>query len=168
MVFLAITPAGLAQALRSNDGGAITFWCGSDAISGADYAALAPASVSRFTYPLWDRQAEVLARAIETIGEHHPEATVWVERVHEPRLSGGLTASRNTFDTLPLHDATLHGVHFEWAVGRCTLHVTTTHLGQRSLVFSGVTELHIPKDQPWGPSASINAVCERMTGSFEI
>lgn len=72
------------------------------------------------------------------------------------------------FDALPLHDVTLHAVHFAWAEGRCTLHVAAGDLGERALVFSGVTELHIPKAQPWGPSVSINAARESGPNWLEV
>ena len=49
MIFLAITPTGLAQALRAaTESDAI--WCGSDAISEADYAARQWSNLSRFGY----------------------------------------------------------------------------------------------------------------------
>jgi len=54
MIFLAITPTGLAQALRAateND----AIWSGSDAISEADYAARQWPNLSRFAYSLEDR-----------------------------------------------------------------------------------------------------------------
>ncbi len=72
------------------------------------------------------------------------------------------------FNALPLHDATLHAVHFAWADGRCTMQVATVDLGEQALVFSGVTELHIPREQPWGPSVSINAVRESGPDRFEV
>ncbi|SDZ15205.1 hypothetical protein SAMN05421547_11355 [Delftia lacustris] len=76
MIFLAITPTGLAQALRAateND----AIWSGSDAISEADYAARQWPNLSRFAYSLEDRV--LIDDAVSTIEEHHPEQTVWVE-----------------------------------------------------------------------------------------
>jgi len=76
MVFLAITPTGLAQALRAaTESDAI--WCGSDAISEADYAARQGPNLSRFAYSLEDRV--LIDDAVSTIEEHHPGQTVWVE-----------------------------------------------------------------------------------------
>lgn len=79
MVFLAITSAGLGDALRLRGDAAVAVWCGSDAISDADYAALTEANVSRFAYPLQSESGDVIAGAIETIEEHHPNEIVWVE-----------------------------------------------------------------------------------------
>jgi hypothetical protein len=79
MVFLALTPAGLVEALRARGDKAHAVWCSADAISEADYAALGEVDVSRFDYPLQGESGDVLAGAIETIEEHHPGETVWVE-----------------------------------------------------------------------------------------
>ncbi|RYD39695.1 MAG: hypothetical protein EOP83_36390 [Verrucomicrobiaceae bacterium] len=76
MVFLALTPVGLVEALRARGDKADAVWCGSDAISEADYAALEDLNVSRFVYPLQGEPADVLAGAIDTIEEHHPGETV--------------------------------------------------------------------------------------------
>lgn len=76
MVFLAITPTGLANALRAakvDD----AVWCGSDAITEAEYALLEAPNLSRFNYALGDRY--LLSDAIGTIEEHHWNQTIWVE-----------------------------------------------------------------------------------------
>jgi hypothetical protein len=80
VVFLAITPAGLRDALRSCGEQATPVWCGSDAVSEADHASLTGANVTRFTYPLLGQHVDVLAGAIDTIEQHHPDETVWVEK----------------------------------------------------------------------------------------
>lgn len=55
MLYLAITPAGLKDALRSaSDDDAV--WCGSDAITEAEFSALKHLNLSRFIYSLEDRQ----------------------------------------------------------------------------------------------------------------
>jgi hypothetical protein len=72
------------------------------------------------------------------------------------------------FDALPLHDATLHAIHFAWAECRCTMQVTTVDIGEQVLAFSGVTELHIPKKHPWGKSVSINGAREVGPNRFEV
>jgi len=80
MVFLALTPAGLADVLRKRGEMADAVWCGADAISEADYVALGSMNVSRFNYSLQGQTDDVLAGAIDTIEEHHPGEVVWVER----------------------------------------------------------------------------------------
>ena len=76
MVFLAITPAGLTDALRAARADD-AIWCGSDAITEADYARLKHPNLSRFIYELGDRR--LIDDAIGTIEEHHPAQTIWVE-----------------------------------------------------------------------------------------
>ncbi|NDZ15404.1 hypothetical protein C7T35_40435 [Variovorax sp. WS11] len=56
-------------------------WCGADAISELDYASRKYPGLSRFNYELTDNEADVMADALETIGEHHPGETVWIERM---------------------------------------------------------------------------------------
>ena len=80
MVFLALTPAGLRQAIKLAETQALSIWCGADAISEADYAKLGGFDVSRFIYPLVGEPKDVLQDALDTIAEHHPNATIWIEQ----------------------------------------------------------------------------------------
>ncbi len=79
MVFLAITPGGLQEALREAAGAGTAVWCGADAISESDFSALKGSSLTRFDYELGARDALVLEGAIEVIELHHPGEVVWVE-----------------------------------------------------------------------------------------
>jgi hypothetical protein len=54
-------------------------WCGSDAISASDYQERALPGLSRFIYPLQGASADMLARALDTVAEHHPGEINWVE-----------------------------------------------------------------------------------------
>jgi len=76
MVFVAVTQAGLAEALRratSED----AIWCGSDTISEAEFAAAKRPGLTRFDYSLEDLELD--DGAIGTVEEHHPGQTIWVE-----------------------------------------------------------------------------------------
>lgn len=76
MVFVAVTSAGLAEALRqaaSDD----AIWCGSNAISEAEYAEMRRPGLTRFNYSLADLEPD--DGAISTVEEHHPGQTIWVE-----------------------------------------------------------------------------------------
>src|SRR5688572_13699951 len=73
-----------------------------------------------------------------------------------------------TFAAVPVHDSTLTGVRFDWANARCILSVVPVGLDSHQLVFSGVSELHIPRHEPWGPSKSVNVLRERESGVFEV
>lgn len=79
MVFLAITPRGLKDALRTAASLAMPVWCGADAVSEEDFAALKGAGLTRFNYELGERDSLVLEDALATIDQHHPGEVVWVE-----------------------------------------------------------------------------------------
>lgn len=79
MVFLAITPKGLAEALDLAKANSSPVWCGSDAIGEAEYSNRKGAKLSRFIYPLSGQPEYIIEGALETIAEHHPEETIWVE-----------------------------------------------------------------------------------------
>lgn len=79
MVFLAITPVGLNDALRTTVDSSTPIWCGADAISEDAYEALKVKNLSRFSYELGARDAEVLEDALDTIDQHHPGQVIWVE-----------------------------------------------------------------------------------------
>ena len=81
MVFVAVTSAGLTEALRratSED----AVWCGSDTISEAEYAQMKRPGLTRFNYSL--AGLELDDGAVATVEEHHPDQTIWVEAA--PRL----------------------------------------------------------------------------------
>jgi hypothetical protein len=76
MVYLAITPTGLAEALLQA-GSSDTVWCGADAISETDWATIPSPKPSRFVYDLADRF--LLDDAVGTIQEHHFGQPIWIE-----------------------------------------------------------------------------------------
>jgi hypothetical protein len=78
IIYLAITPNGLQTALSYVETGAAV-WCGADAMTDDDFNANTDPRVSRFTYPLKDAPTDVLADALATVREHHPEGMIWVE-----------------------------------------------------------------------------------------
>lgn len=79
MVFLAITPRGLKDALREAENSAATVWCEADAISEEDFAARKGKGQTRFKYELGARDPLVLEGALDIIDQHHPDEVVWVE-----------------------------------------------------------------------------------------
>ena len=80
MVFLAITPTGLKEAMQARIVKSTPIWCGSDAISEEDYRLLRGENVTRFIFPLSGVNSDLLGDAIDTIEQHHPDQTIWVER----------------------------------------------------------------------------------------
>ena len=83
MIYLAITPAGLTDAMRiatSTD----AVWCGSGAVSDVEFALMRD-KPSRFIYSFTDDTAtDDLDGAVHTIAEHHPGQTIWVEALPSP------------------------------------------------------------------------------------
>ena len=79
MVYLAITPKGLAEALNLAKANSFSVWCGSDAIDEAEYSNRKTSNLSRFIYPLSGQPKSIIEGAIETIAEHHPNETICVE-----------------------------------------------------------------------------------------
>lgn len=79
LVFLAVTPDGLRVAQQEATSSGAKIWCGADAVSAQDFAILNGKGVTRFAYELGARDPQVLAGALDTIDQHHPGETVWVE-----------------------------------------------------------------------------------------
>ena len=80
MVFLAITPGGLAESIRMA-AGTEAVWCGSDAISEAEFQALAATNLTRFSSALGEATPDKISEFVVTVQEHHPGQRVWVEHV---------------------------------------------------------------------------------------
>lgn len=79
MIYLAISANGFREICKvASDIGAVV-WCGCDAVTDADFAEQTDINISRFTYPLEGVTEAVLQRAIDTIREHHPGKSIWVE-----------------------------------------------------------------------------------------
>ncbi|GAB2828689.1 hypothetical protein GCM10027276_34510 [Comamonas piscis] len=81
MVFLAITPEGLQQALSAAEKTGQPVWCGSNAISEEAFSAMTGSGLSRFNYALDPQDVDSLADALDTIAQHHPASIVWLETV---------------------------------------------------------------------------------------
>lgn len=63
-------------------------------------------------------------------------------------------------DTFLLHDATLKEVRFVWAAGRCEMLLSTAKSPNAVLVFTDVSRVEMSREQPWGPSVSVNEIRE--------
>jgi len=85
MVFLAITPAGLVEALQLAAPTNAPVWCGCDAAPEAELKAIKGRNLSWFNYPLiGPENLESLGDAFSTIAEHHPNDRLWVEHEKMP------------------------------------------------------------------------------------
>jgi len=72
------------------------------------------------------------------------------------------------FNNLPLHDAVLIATHVSWEAARCDFRVLPVGGNPHWLVFEGFTKIELPRNEPWGPSNSINGVRQLEPTSFEI
>ena len=70
--------------------------------------------------------------------------------------------------SLPVHDSTLTAVHISWEAARCDLRLYPVGGQPHLLVFEGFTSLTFPRQEPWGPSQSVNSLREPQPGTFEI
>ena len=76
-VFLAVSANGLSAARDlARDAGAAV-WCDARAISADEFEKLPPGTLTRFSQALDNKSA--VADAIDTIAEHHPGSTIFVE-----------------------------------------------------------------------------------------
>lgn len=71
-------------------------------------------------------------------------------------------------DDTDLHDATLLGVRVCWGDGTCIADLRLGTLGDRTLTFSAVSRLIVPRAQEWGPSTSILAFFQSADGRYRI
>lgn len=66
------------------------------------------------------------------------------------------------FSALPLHDAPLQELTFDWVTARLTVRLsvfldTGTEAIPSELSFSGVTRVDTLRENPWGPSVFVNS-----------
>jgi len=73
-----------------------------------------------------------------------------------------------TFDSLPLHDASLAAIHISWKAARCDMHLRPVGLPSHLLVFEGFTNIELQRRESWGPSSSVNSLAQPHEGLFEI
>ena len=61
-----------------------------------------------------------------------------------------------------LHDATLIGLNFDWKNAEVVVEVEPyAYEGNRKITIRDVIGLEVPREQPWGPSVSINGVVDK-------
>lgn len=73
-----------------------------------------------------------------------------------------------TFNSLPLHDASLAAIYISWEAARCDLRLRPVGLPSQLLVFEGFTNIELPRRESWGPSSSVNSLAQPQEGVCEI
>lgn len=81
MVYFALTPQGLNEILATPEVAKVSVWCGTNALSEAEFAKLERSNVTRLTYSLASADKATIQRALSTIKEHHPGERIWIESV---------------------------------------------------------------------------------------
>jgi hypothetical protein len=76
-----------------------------------------------------------------------------------------------TLPTLPnLHDSVLERIEINWEAATATVRFglvgDTNPPPSLTLVFSGFREIHVPRDEPWGPSDFVE-VADYVDGSIQ-
>ena len=74
----------------------------------------------------------------------------------------------SNFKALRLHDAILRSLLVSIPEGIVTVAVEPVGTPAFSLVFTRVTKVEAPRQQPWGPSASIGALHQPSASRFEF
>jgi hypothetical protein len=73
------------------------------------------------------------------------------------------------FTALPLHDAIVQTAAVHWPSATCKFLFDPVAVGQvQELAFAGLTELTLPRQQPWGPSSFVNKVRDPEPGCFQL
>ncbi|MDD2724126.1 MAG: hypothetical protein PHH59_08925 [Methylovulum sp.] len=72
------------------------------------------------------------------------------------------------FDSLPLHDAILNSINVDWKGGICVFQLETFVEKNCLLVFNGLSQINIPRHEPWGASISVNSLRQVGNSKFEI
>jgi hypothetical protein len=82
VVFLALNPTAALEAISLARLSGAAVWVGSDAMSHDEHYRIASEGVNltRFEYPLSAADAATVEDALDSVLEHHPGETVWVQR----------------------------------------------------------------------------------------
>ena len=79
-----------------------------------------------------------------------------------------LRSPNHALEGTGLHDATLLSVALDWKKAEVELLVLLLGGIPATLAFHEVTATVLPRDQPWGPSNSINGAKELSVGTYEL
>ncbi len=69
---------------------------------------------------------------------------------------------------LGLHDATLLDIRVDWGQAECAFRMVRIGSGLGELVFTGLRELHVPRENAWGPSNFVYEFNQVAPEVFEV
>ena len=83
MVFLVLKPESMSNTVRFAKQSGDSVGVGSDAVTSEEHYDLVRdgVKVTRFSYPLANGTADVVADALATIKEHHPSEIIWIQQI---------------------------------------------------------------------------------------
>jgi hypothetical protein len=85
MIFFALTPSGLKEAIGLATQRDAAVWCSADAISESDFKKYVSEpehiSITRFTQSFAHASSVDVGDAVATIVEHHPSEKIWMEMI---------------------------------------------------------------------------------------
>ena len=65
---------------------------------------------------------------------------------------------------MDFHDATLLSVTADWSAGTAAVHLRVAAAEQPIVITAGgVRDVRVPRQQPWGPSVSVNSLDLTLT-----
>jgi hypothetical protein len=82
-LFFLLDPKAASETIRIAAQTGASVWLGSDAITAEEHKRLISegARITRFSTPMANATPQVIAGALGTIDEHHPNEVVWVQHV---------------------------------------------------------------------------------------
>jgi hypothetical protein len=114
---------------------------------------------SRFTGPTKASMFPWLSLSLQSTRRIGDSDSSGVIAEHWPTSRSFILATMN-LDFPNMHDAILESIEIEWESGTTSLRLglVGSPPPKLVLVFSDVREIHVPREQPWGPSVSVNTV----------
>jgi hypothetical protein len=79
MVYLALSQNGLEEAVRAASPRGDAVWCTSESISEPEFRARKVPNLTRLGYSFQADNRDMLLQTLETIEEHHPGESIWVQ-----------------------------------------------------------------------------------------
>lgn len=73
-----------------------------------------------------------------------------------------MSATDDQVRVLQMHDATLTTLEVDWAAGMLRVNFKQDKLNT-TIAATGLTLLSLPREYPWGPSASVNGITVQKT-----
>ncbi len=91
-----------------------------------------------------------------------------VRAIRDAPVTFVLRSPAHSLEGTGLHDATLDSLNLDWETGEVVMHVRLVGGIAAELLFHSIKSVLVPRHQPWGRSASINAAKTVAEGMYEL